>query len=83
MSPDHTGTATGMPAAPLGDEELAAIAARLPVGGLFIAHAHTDMTRLLAEVHRLRHSPTALTAAQDTFPAANPRDYFSEQGANR
>jgi len=50
VKPDHTAAGT----APLGDEELAAIEARLPVGGLFIAHAHTDMTRLLAEIHRLR-----------------------------
>ena len=44
----------GRPDGGLSDAELAAIAARLPVGGLFIAHARTDMTRLLAEVHRLR-----------------------------
>ena len=74
MNPDHTAAGT----APLGDEELAAIAARLPVGGLFTAHAHTDMTRLLAEVHRLRHALTnpALTAG-DGRPA------HLTQGANR
>lgn len=66
-------------AAVLGDDELAAIAARLPVGGLFIAHAHTDMTRLLAEVHRLRH---ALRAPRGTAPTTTPRAY-AEQGVNR
>ncbi|MDQ6874943.1 MAG: hypothetical protein M3042_07795 [Actinomycetota bacterium] len=34
--------------------ELDAIRGRLNVGGLFGAHAHTDVIRLLAEVQRLR-----------------------------
>ena len=76
MTIDHPDTASGTAPAPLGDDELAAIAARLPVGGLFVAHAHTDMTRLLAEVHRLRY---ALRAAQDTTPTTSPPAY-AEQG---
>jgi len=75
VNPDHTAAGT----APLGDEELAAIAARLPVGGLFIAHAHTDMTRLLAEVHRLRH---ALTNRPHPT-SGNGRPAHLTQGANR
>ena len=44
--------------------ELAVIEARLPIGGMFLgAHAHTDVTRLLAEVHRLRN-----THNDDTTP---------------
>ncbi len=59
-------------AAPLSDEELAAITARLPIGGLFAAHAHTDMTRLIAEIHRLRKHHTD-----------RPRSAPAEQGADR
>ena len=66
-------------AAVLGDDELAAIAARLPVGGLFVAHAHTDMTRLLAEVHRLRHALTDPPHPTAGGQPATPR----EQGVNR
>jgi hypothetical protein len=45
--------------------ELAAIEARLPVSGLFAAHARTDVTRLLAEVHRLHQ----LLPPADSCPA--------------
>ncbi len=38
----------------LSTAELAVIQGRLSIGGLFGAHAHTDVTRLLAEVRRLR-----------------------------
>jgi len=79
MSPNHTTRATGTDAAPMGDEALAAIAARLPVSGLFIAHAHTDVTRLLAEVHRLRH---ALTNRPHPTSGDGRPDHLT-QGANR
>jgi hypothetical protein len=70
---------------PLSAAELAAIAARLHSAGLFAAHARTDVRRLLAEVHRLRHAlqlggsqaptthsntNTAPTTANRTAPAA-------------
>jgi hypothetical protein len=59
--------------------ELAAIAGRLHVSGLFYAHAHTDVTRLLAEVHRLR---TALTAGPQTAgPAATTTNIRPEETA--
>jgi hypothetical protein len=38
----------------LSTEELTAIQCRLGSAGLFATHAHTDLTRLLAEVRRLR-----------------------------
>jgi len=69
----------GRPDGGLSDADLASIQARLPVGGLFIAHAHTDMTRLLAEVHRLRHALT-----NPPHPAtSNGGHAHVEQGANR
>jgi hypothetical protein len=46
--------------------ELAVIEARLGVSGLFAAYAHTDVTRLLAEVHRLHR---LLAAASVTATA--------------
>jgi len=77
VNPDKSGAALSDDA--LGDEELAAIAARLPVGGLFVAHAHTDMTRLLAEVHRLRHALT-----DPPHPATSDGGHAHvEQGVNR
>ncbi len=53
-----TATAIQGPVAALSDAELSVIEARLNVSGLFTAHAHTDMTRLLAELRRLRAART-------------------------
>lgn len=39
---------------PMTAVELRTIERRLGSAGLFAAHAYTDVTRLLAEVHRLR-----------------------------
>jgi hypothetical protein len=56
---------------PMTGSELAAIEGRLNVSGLFYSHAHTDVTRLLAEVHRLRTAPT--TGPQPVGAAGTPR----------
>jgi hypothetical protein len=61
-------TTTRIPASaePMTAVEPAAIRNRLGSVGLFTAHAHTDVTRLLAEVHRLR----AALAAQHSEEGA-------------
>lgn len=49
-----TTTARGNRYANLTPDDLTAIERRLGSAGLFAAHAHSDVTRLLAEVRRLR-----------------------------
>jgi hypothetical protein len=59
------------PVEPMTTEELTAIRKRLGSVGLFTAHAYTDVTRLLAEVHRLR---AALTASHGEPPTSRAPD---------
>jgi outer membrane murein-binding lipoprotein Lpp len=59
IHPPMTGTDHAVTAA-----DLAAIEHRLTCSsGLFISHARTDVTRLLAEVHQLRRQHANLRAA--------------------
>jgi hypothetical protein len=63
-------------------EDLAAIDRRLNSAGLFAAHAYTDVTRLLAEVRRLRlalavqrgEHANLLAAARATIAAARDHE---------
>ena len=72
---------TGRPG--LTADELAAIEARLPIGGLFLAHAHTDVTRLLGEVHRLRQALTAARIDLDPPIITTGRPVATSNGASR
>lgn len=57
---------------PMPAAELAAIQRRLDSLGLFTAHAYTDVTRLLAEVHRLRAELAARHGEQGSQVGTQP-----------